>query len=136
MLFGNTVFMIFFIIILGQVNETILRPLNVEPPLTDLQKSEELIKKEMITMLHFDLLHHPFGDQSSGKKGKGPGFGTNNAEHMAYLEQNPYEKFSKEDLKKVRIVQPNYPWPEKKEKACGFKPVQTWEISRALCEEL
>lgn len=117
--------MIFFIIILGQVNETILRPLNVEPPLTDLQKSEELIKKEMITMLHFDLLHHPFGDQSSGKKGKGPGFGTNNAEHMAYLEQNPYEKFSKEDLKKVRIVQPNYQNLKKKEKESGFKPVQT-----------
>lgn len=87
-------------------------------------------------MLHFDLLHHPFGDQSSGKKGKGPGFGTNNAEHMAYLEQNPYEKFSKEDLKKVRIVQPNYQNLKKKEKESGFKPVQTWEISRALCEEL
>lgn len=78
----------------------------MEPPLTDLQKSEELIKKEMITMLHFDLLHHPFGEQFTGKKGKGPGFGSNNAEHMAYLEQNPYEKFSKEDLKKVRIVWP------------------------------
>ncbi|XP_017944231.1 cell division cycle 5-like protein isoform X3 [Neopelma chrysocephalum] len=86
----------------SEVNETILRPLNVEPPLTDLQKSEELIKKEMITMLHFDLLHHPFGEQLSGKKGKGPGFGSNNAEHMAYLEQNPYEKFSKEDLKKAQ----------------------------------
>lgn len=86
----------------SEVNETILRPLNVEPPLTDLQKSEELIKKEMITMLHFDLLHHPFGEQFTGKKGKGPGFGSNNAEHMAYLEQNPYEKFSKEDLKKAQ----------------------------------
>ena len=30
----------------SEVNETILRPFNVEPPLTDLQKSEELIKKE------------------------------------------------------------------------------------------
>lgn len=104
----SLVYMIFtnFFFIPGQVNETILRPLNVEPPLTDLQKSEELIKKEMITMLHFDLLHHPFGEQFTGKKGKGPGFGSNNAEHMAYLEQNPYEKFSKEDLKKVRIVWP------------------------------
>ncbi|XP_010706458.1 cell division cycle 5-like protein [Meleagris gallopavo] len=86
----------------SEVNETVLRPVNVEPPLTDLQRSEELIKKEMITMLHFDLLHHPFGEQPTGKKGKGPGFGTNNAEHMAYLEQNPYEKFSKEDLKKAQ----------------------------------
>lgn len=77
--------------------------MNVEPPLTDLQKSEELIKKEMITMLHFDLLHHPYGEQPGGKKGKGPGFGTNSAEHITYLEQNSYEKHSKEELKKVRV---------------------------------
>ncbi|EPY76717.1 cell division cycle 5-like protein [Camelus ferus] len=86
-----------------QVNETILRPLNVEPPLTDLQKSEELIKKEMITMLHYDLLHHPY-EPSGNKKGKTVGFGTNNAEHIAYLEHNPYEKFSKEELKKAQDV--------------------------------
>ncbi|KAF4023549.1 hypothetical protein G4228_015447 [Cervus hanglu yarkandensis] len=87
----------------SEVNETILRPLNVEPPLTDLQKSEELIKKEMITMLHYDLLHHPY-EPSGNKKGKTVGFGTNNAEHIAYLEHNPYEKFSKEELKKAQDV--------------------------------
>uniref|UniRef100_A0A2K6LUH2 Cell division cycle 5-like protein n=1 Tax=Rhinopithecus bieti TaxID=61621 RepID=A0A2K6LUH2_RHIBE len=85
------------------VNETILRPLNVEPPLTDLQKSEELIKKEMITMLHYDLLHHPY-EPSGNKKGKTVGFGTNNSEHITYLEHNPYEKFSKEELKKAQDV--------------------------------
>lgn len=58
----------------------------------------------MITMLHFDLLHHPYGEQPGAKKGKGPGFGTNSAEHITYLEQNPYEKHSKEDFKKVRTV--------------------------------
>lgn len=116
----------------------------MEPPLTDLQKSEELIKKEMITMLHFDLLHHPFGEQFTGKKGKGPGFGSNNAEHMAYLEQNPYEKFSKEDLKKVRIVWPKRtqsllkPWfcnlGEKRwVQACAEF---SWEVSRGLYEDL
>ncbi|XP_022359403.1 cell division cycle 5-like protein isoform X1 [Enhydra lutris kenyoni] len=87
----------------SEVNETILRPLNVEPPLTDLQKSEELIKKEMITMLHYDLLHHPY-EPSGNKKGKTVGFGTNNSEHIAYLEHNPYEKFSKEELKKAQDV--------------------------------
>ncbi|KAK7815556.1 hypothetical protein U0070_005668, partial [Myodes glareolus] len=83
----------------SEVNETILRPLNVEPPLTDLQKSEELIKKEMITMLHYDLLHHPY-EPSGNKKGKTAGFATNNSEHITYLEHSPYEKFSKEELKK------------------------------------
>eukprot|EP00069_Balaena_mysticetus_P000077 bmy_00024T0 len=87
----------------SEVNETILRPLNVEPPLTDLQKSEELIKKEMITMLHYDLLHHPY-EPSGNKKGKTVGFGTNNAEHISYLEHNTYEKFSKEELKKAQDV--------------------------------
>lgn len=56
----------------------------------------------MITMLHYDLLHHPY-EPSGNKKGKTIGFGTNNAEHIAYLEHNTYEKFSKEDLKKVSL---------------------------------
>ncbi|KAM4772239.1 cell division cycle 5-like protein [Rhinophrynus dorsalis] len=83
----------------SEVNETILRPPNVEPPLTDLQKSEEMIKKEMITMLHYDSLHSPYGDGSGLKKGKGPSSAATNTEHVAFLEQNPYEKISEEDLK-------------------------------------
>jgi pre-mRNA-splicing factor CDC5/CEF1 len=51
---------------LSEVNEMVLRPLNVELPLRDLQKMEELIKKEMIMMLHYDLLHHPY--EPSGNK--------------------------------------------------------------------
>lgn len=82
----------------SEVNETILRPLTVEPPLTNLQKSEEIIKKEMITMLHYDTLHHPYGDNAGGRKVKGPGSGFTSTEHIAYLEMSPYEKISKEDL--------------------------------------
>lgn len=83
------------------VNETILRPQNVEPPLTDLQQAEELIKKEMITMIHFDCLHHPFSEYQA-KKAKGLGSSSNNTEHVAYLEQNPYNKISEEELLKAR----------------------------------
>ncbi|XP_077345082.1 cell division cycle 5-like protein [Lithobates pipiens] len=83
----------------SEVNETILRPGNVEPPLTDLQKAEEIIKKEMITMLHYDSVHHPFGDNATSKKGKMPSSVTTNAEHVAYLEQNTYEKVSQAELK-------------------------------------
>lgn len=54
-------------------------------------------------MLHYDLLHHPY-EPSGNKKGKTVGFGTNNSEHIAYLEHNPYEKFSKEELKKVSLI--------------------------------
>lgn len=84
----------------SEVNETIIRPHNVEPPLTELQQAEELIKKEMITMIHFDCLHHPFSD-AQAKKGKGMGSSSNNGEHIAFLEKTPYEKVSEEELKKA-----------------------------------
>ncbi|KAG8445776.1 hypothetical protein GDO86_010530 [Hymenochirus boettgeri] len=82
-----------------EVNETILRPVNIEPPLNDLQKSEEMIKKEMIVMLHFDTVHHPYIDSTGVKRGKTPGSSSTNAESLAFLEQNPYEKYSQEDIK-------------------------------------
>ncbi|TRY65047.1 hypothetical protein DNTS_018549, partial [Danionella cerebrum] len=83
-----------------QVNETILRPHNVEPPLTELQQAEEMIKKEMITMIHFDCLHHPFSE-AQARKGKGGASSSNNADHVSYLEKNPYQKVSEEELKKA-----------------------------------
>lgn len=72
----------------------------MEPPLTDLQQAEELIKREMITMIHFDSLHHPYSEPLA-KKTKGPGSASNNAEHMAYLDKVPYEKVTEDELKKV-----------------------------------
>ncbi|XP_036397968.1 cell division cycle 5-like protein [Megalops cyprinoides] len=80
----------------SEVNETILRPQNVEPPLTELQQAEELIKREMITMIHFDGLHHPYI-----KRCKGTTSGSNNAEHIAYLDKTAYEKVPEEDLRKA-----------------------------------
>ncbi|KAJ8387821.1 hypothetical protein AAFF_G00149700 [Aldrovandia affinis] len=82
----------------SEVNETILRPQNVEPPLTDLQQAEELIKKEIITMIHFDSLHHPYTD-ALAKRAKGPGSASNSAEHIAYLDKTPYDKVSEDELK-------------------------------------
>ncbi|KAI7805030.1 cell division cycle 5-like protein [Triplophysa rosa] len=85
----------------SEVNETILRPQNVEPPLTDLQQAEEMIKKEMITMIHFDCLHHPFSDAQL-KKNKGVGSNSNNTDHVTYLDKTPYHKISEDELKKAR----------------------------------
>ncbi|GAA6109314.1 cell division cycle 5-like protein [Tachysurus ichikawai] len=87
----------------SEVNETILRPQNVEPPLTEVQQAEELIKKEMITMIHHDSLHHPYTDMLA-KKAKGAGSGSTNAEHVNYLEKTPYEKVAEEDLKKAKEI--------------------------------
>ncbi|XP_044530724.1 cell division cycle 5-like protein [Gracilinanus agilis] len=86
----------------SEVNETILRPFNVEPPPADLQKSEELLKKEIITMLHYDLLHHPYEAHAGNKKGKPLELGSNSTQHITYLELNPYENFSKDELEKAQ----------------------------------
>lgn len=52
-------------------------------------------------MLHYDSVHHPFGDNATSKKGKMPSSVTTNAEHVTYLEQNTYEKVTEEELKYV-----------------------------------
>uniref|UniRef100_A0A673CTD1 Cell division cycle 5-like protein n=1 Tax=Sphaeramia orbicularis TaxID=375764 RepID=A0A673CTD1_9TELE len=76
-----------------EVNESVLRPASMEP-LSDLQLAEELIKQEMITMLHHDCLHHPSSNAASQlQRGKtrGPASTSNNASHIAYLETHPYK---------------------------------------------
>lgn len=85
------------------VNMSILRPMNTEPPLTDLQKAEELIKREMVTMLHYDSVYSATPAQMGvpiGSKKKTPSSNAvlNQAQHLAYLEQQRYEKFEQSDL--------------------------------------
>ncbi|XP_072939643.1 cell division cycle 5-like protein [Epargyreus clarus] len=77
------------------------RPLEVSalvrgaaPPagLAPLQRAEDLLKAEMLAMLHYDALHDP-----------PPGIDKKRAvqlqaSHLAYLEQHPYEEFSTEEL--------------------------------------
>ena len=87
----------------SQVNESVLRPASVEP-LSDLQLAEELIKQEMITMLHFDCLHHPSAASASllqRSKSRGPASTSNNASHIAYLESNSYQPISTEEMEQV-----------------------------------
>ncbi|KAJ3610177.1 hypothetical protein NHX12_022271 [Muraenolepis orangiensis] len=86
-----------------EVNESVLRPTSVEA-LSDLQLAEELIKQEMITMLHFDCLHHPSATSASQlqrSKSRGPASTSNNASHIAYLESNSYQPISTEDMEQA-----------------------------------
>ncbi|KAL0269731.1 UNVERIFIED_CONTAM: hypothetical protein PYX00_007365 [Menopon gallinae] len=53
-----------------EVNMTVLRPSYNDAPLTDLQKAEELIKREMITMLHYDAVFSPTHQQLAHKRQK------------------------------------------------------------------
>lgn len=92
-----------FIAVSLQVNESVLRPASMEP-LSDLQLAEELIKQEMITMLHYDCLHHPTNNAASQLqriKNRGPTPTSNSASHVAYLEAHPYKQFSTEEMEQV-----------------------------------
>ncbi|CAL9687724.1 unnamed protein product [Knipowitschia caucasica] len=89
-----------------EVNETVLRPPSMEP-LSDLQLAEELIKQEMITMLHYDCLHHPGASTASQlqrSKGKGPTSTSNNASHITYLENHQYKPLSPEDKEQAKAL--------------------------------
>ncbi|XP_047525710.1 cell division cycle 5-like protein [Pieris napi] len=84
-----------------------VRPVQVSPmgargsaPLTPLQRAEELLKAEMMTMLHYDALHDPNLPVTSEKKWSVQ----QQASHLAYLEQNPYEEFTAEELQGARSL--------------------------------
>uniref|UniRef100_A0A2R5LNQ6 Putative mrna splicing protein cdc5 myb superfamily n=1 Tax=Ornithodoros turicata TaxID=34597 RepID=A0A2R5LNQ6_9ACAR len=83
------------------VNASVLRPPQTEPPLTELQRAEELIKQEMLVMQHHDALHRPPSTVAGSRKGGG---GMEEAQHLAYLEKHPYEKYTSEDLEVARAV--------------------------------
>lgn len=89
-----------------EVNESVLRPASMEP-LLDLQLAEEMIKQEMITMLHYDCLHHPSlnaANQLQRGKGKGPTSTSNNASHVSYLENHQYKPLSPEDMEQAKAL--------------------------------
>lgn len=91
-----------------QVNESVLRPTSMEP-LLDFQLAEELIKQEMITMLHYDCLHHPSANAASQlQRGKtrGPTSTSNNASHITYLESHSYKPISTEEMEQVTHTAP------------------------------
>lgn len=77
-----------------EINTTILRPPADMVGLTDLQRAEELIKQEMITMLHHDAKLNPPVLPSNAPPKKPSSL----QQLQAYLDQNPYEEFEDDDL--------------------------------------
>lgn len=75
------------------VNMNILRPF-MDTPLTDMQRAEELIKREMITMLQYDALQNPMQQNRKGAS-------SSLVQAQSYLEQHPYANFDEEELDAV-----------------------------------
>jgi len=86
------------------MNHAVLRPLHSDPPLNDLQRAEELIKREMIVMLHHDCLESPtLAQQGVGGARKAPERGIiNESSHRAYLERHPYREYNQEEMEGAR----------------------------------
>lgn len=76
-----------------EINTTILRPPN-EADLTGMQKAEELIKQEMITMLHYDAMLNPVPYPVNAPPKKP----TSLQQLQAYLNQNPYNQYDDDEL--------------------------------------
>ena len=85
-----------------EMNENVLRPISADHPLTEMQRAEELIKREMLVMLHHDCLETPtpaqMGEGSSKKKSGNDRAIVNEQVHRNYVERHPYEKFSDEEI--------------------------------------
>lgn len=73
------------------INTTVLRPPSEMQGLNELQRAEEMIKREMITMLHYDALHDPITNPLSS--GAGP-----KKNHIQWLEKNPYIEIALSDI--------------------------------------
>ena len=86
------------------MNHTTLRPISSD--LTDLQKAEELIKREMIVMLHYDCLETPtaaqMGEGSRKKRDDKERQIVNEQHHRHYLDKHPYVKFNDEDISEAK----------------------------------
>ncbi len=86
-----------------EMNHEILRPSDLATPLTELQKAEELIKKEMLVMLHYDAIHTPTLTQCGLTNTAKKSFNytpepIDYERHKSYLNQNSYDKFSEHEI--------------------------------------
>ena len=82
-----------------EVNNAILRPSNAsDSSLSDLQKAEELIKKEMLTMMHYDAIRNPVS--LSLEKGSGPSRRTVEMSNN-FLANNVYQEFEEGEIEQV-----------------------------------
>ena len=79
------------------INSTVMRPKDAQ--LDSLQKAEELIKREMQTMLHYDALQNPTAEQQgvTGKKDAQKA-AIQQSQHRAYLEQHPYDEVDEYEM--------------------------------------
>nr|SVE75628.1 EOG090X02CC [Daphnia hispanica] len=83
-----------------EVNNAILRPANSsDSSLSDLQKAEELIKKEMLTMMHYDTIRNPVNNSTE----KGGGLSRKIIEtSQNFLSNHSYQEFEDKEIEQAK----------------------------------
>lgn len=90
----------------ADINTNIMRPTGPsDPVLTELQKAEELVKQEVLIMLHHDAVHCPTDAQlgviPGAKAPTAQKAAATQAAHLAYLDKNPYTEVDPADMKQA-----------------------------------
>jgi pre-mRNA-splicing factor CDC5/CEF1 len=92
----------------SDMNHSILRPADMMQPLNEYQKAEELIKEEMLVMLHHDALYDPTLNQCGVPAGAKIPANRSNLRplhmdrHKSYLNDKPYDLFTREEMQEAR----------------------------------
>lgn len=81
------------------VNHSILR--TTDPQLNEIQKAEELIKLEMVKMLHYDGLLDPTDLGADKKSMAQPSASAAHQQHVSYLKDHPLDDVDKASLAKA-----------------------------------
>lgn len=91
----------------SDMNHNILRPAEMVQPLSGYQQAEELIKQEMLIMLHHDVLTDPTLNQCGIPAGTKKPANFHNLKplhrekHQNYLKETRYENFSLNEIEQV-----------------------------------
>ncbi|OUC43697.1 Myb-like DNA-binding domain protein [Trichinella nativa] len=98
-----------------EINNNILRPANMTEALSDIQKAEEIIKKQLLCLLHYDSMNNPTveqlkaarrSDQKAIAKARAPYIAEDPTQFSAEdLEKNIREQMSKEAKKAMKLEQ-------------------------------
>ena len=93
----------------SDMNHNILRPVDMVQPLSDYQKAEEMIKEEMLLMLHHDALYEPTLNQCgipAGSKipaNKSQLKPLHVEKHQSFLrDKGGYQKFTPDELSRAK----------------------------------
>nr|CAG4640684.1 EOG090X02CC [Eulimnadia texana] len=76
-----------------EINQSVLRPAT-DGAITDLQRAEEMIKREMIAMMHYDLVRDPPSEAQVSRKAL--------EASQSFLNSNAYGDFGEEEISEAK----------------------------------